>query len=234
MMALEVQKFILSNGNRTKLADYIGRLRQINKTTVIDIGPSLNFWSKDIIDAYVDCTKIQFDAPKKEFIFDITDYDSWKPLEDYVEKNGKFGFSICSHTLEDITDPRMVAKKLSKIAKGGFVSFPSKYFEFTKNLDEYQTAVGSYRGYIHHKWIFTFQEGKLYALPKANFTEIDYFNKYSNPRSDIFDLSFIWKDNLEINYLDIPSSPMDLFEKYKYILEDDDCDAFVRANKPKL
>lgn len=234
MIALTVSKFLLTDGNRDKLARYIARLRELHNTTVIDIGPSLNFWSKDVIDAYVDCRKVDFGAPKKEFIFDITDYDNWKPLEDYVEQHGKFDFSICSHTLEDITDPKMVAKKLSKIAKGGFVSFPSKYYEFTKNLDSFQTEVGSYRGYIHHKWIYTFQHGKLYALPKSNFTEIDYFNKFSKPDPSIFDLSFIWEGNLEINYLDVPSSPMDLFEKYKTILEDDDCDAFVRANKPNL
>ena len=59
-------------------------------------------------------------------------YDTWEPIFDYVDKNGKFDFSICSHTLEDLNAPKQVMINLQKISNAGLIAFPSKYMEMKK------------------------------------------------------------------------------------------------------
>lgn len=189
----------LSDGNRTEIINFIKEMKKKNNTyTIIDIGGSANGWSSDIIDALVDI--IEPNDNNNKYIYfkmDITDYDNYKEILDYVEKNGKFDFSICTHTLEDITNPVFVSKYISKISKEGYISFPSKYRELCR-------FEGNYRGYIHHRYIFSYEknENKIIAFPKINYIENEKkFDIIGDMNINKYDLSFYWKDSIEIEYI---------------------------------
>ena len=132
----------------------------------------------------------------KQFNFDITNPDLWIDVLKFVEENGKFDFAICTHTLEDIMNPGFVSNQISKIAKEGYIAVPSKFRELSRNID------GPYRGYIHHRYIFNIENEVFVAYPKINLIEFDSdFDRIANMDENFFDLSFYWKEEIPICYV---------------------------------
>src|SRR5579871_3550100 len=120
----------LTNGSRAQLALYIAGRKKSSKFTVVDVGGSDVGWSKGLIDAMVDINcETNLNGNVKTFAVNINIDRDWKLVEDYVNKNDKFDFSICTHTLEDVHNPQLVCEKLSKISKMGYIAVPSKYVE---------------------------------------------------------------------------------------------------------
>jgi hypothetical protein len=189
----------ISNANRDELLDFIKVNKRKGKFSVIDVGGSVYGWSASVVDAIVDFNKPveNYNKNIKFFKCDITHPDSWKPILDFVAENGKFEFSICSHTLEDIMNPGYVCEQLSKIAKAGYIAVPSKY----KELSKYAEGM-PYRGYIHHRWIFTIINNEFVGFPKINFIEyFEEFDKISDNSSLRSDLSFYWQDKIVVKYI---------------------------------
>ena len=131
---------------------------------VVDVGGFGSIWSGGIVDAIVDINKV----PEKyiQFNGNICEGDVWESVMEYVDKNGKFDFSICTHTLEDIAAPKFVCSWLKKISVAGFIAMPSKYAELSR-------GEGMYRGLIHHRWIFNHENDKVVAYPKLPFLEYE-------------------------------------------------------------
>lgn len=189
----------LSNGDRTELINILKQRKQNNNIyKIIDIGGSATGWSSEIIDALIDINEPTYDTNKYiYFKMDITNPDDYKSILNYVRLNGKFDFSICSHTLEDIINPVYVSKLISDISKEGFIAFPSKYRELCR-------FEGNYRGYIHHRYIFSYYKNinKIFAFPKINYIENDLkFDTIADYDINKFDLSFYWIDKIEIEYI---------------------------------
>ena len=114
------------DGTRHKVKDIIRN----NNYTSIDIGAAANFWSypecKTVADA------VQVNKPDiTQFKINLEGTSNYVELLNYVEKNKKFDFSICSHTLEDIFNPIDLINLLQKISTKGFIAIPSKFDEFT-------------------------------------------------------------------------------------------------------
>ena len=187
----------VNNGNRSSLINYINRQKNNGKYTVIDIGGSMGGWSMPYIDAIVDFNSLASESPKiKFFQYDITDPEQWTQILEYVKDHGKFDFCICTHTLEDIMNPGFVCKQICKIAKEGYIAVPSKYRELSRNLDN---PTYNYRGYIHHRWIFTIHQktSGIVAFPKINYLDSNpVFDNIADPSNDICDLNFFWKDQI--------------------------------------
>jgi len=185
-----------SDGNRNDVIQYILNQKNLGKFTVIYIGCSLSGWSYNYCDAIVDFNDLSInDINIKHFKCDITHPDSYSDILEYINKNGKFDFCICSHTLEDIINPIFVCEQICKISKEGYIAFPSKFRELSR-------FEGNYRGYIHHRWIFTVNTSIIIAYPKINFLENNYiFDRIANLNDNIKDLSFFWKDSIEIKYI---------------------------------
>ena len=167
------------------------------KFTVVDIGGSVNGWSTPYIDALVD-----FNAPDNlpnyitHYQCDITHPDSWKKILEDVNKNEKFDFCICTHTLEDIMNPGFVCEQMSKISRAGYIAVPSKHRELSRF--EYSC----YRGYIHHRWIFTIHDNKCIGFPKINYIDsVNTFDAVADISPSKYDLSFYWKGEIKIHYL---------------------------------
>jgi len=187
----------ISNGNRYDVIQYILKKKALGKFTVIDIGGVFNGWSASYIDAIIDfnCKYIEnSDNNIKLFNFDITDPNKYSEIDDYISQNGKFDFAICTHVLEDIMNPVFVCEQMIKIAKEGYIAFPSKYRELYR-------FEGQYRGYIHHRWIFDIKNDSIIAYPKINYIENYIFDRIANISNDVQDLSFFWKDTIEMTYL---------------------------------
>ena len=188
--------FKISDGERSDVIDYIKYRKSLGKFTVIDFGGSANNWCSSFCDAIVDFNTAQgLHENTRFFNMDITHPDSYSDLEDYVNKNGKFDFSICSHTLEDIMNPGFVIEKICKLSNEGYIAVPSKYREMSR-------FEGRYRGYIHHRWIFDNHDGVFTGYPKINYIERqDNFDSIADLSANKNDLSFYWKDSIDFKYV---------------------------------
>lgn len=194
----------ISNGNRDDVISYILANKSVFRFTVIDVGGSLSGWSSKVIDALIDLNDCvnTIDNNVTHFKCDITHPDSWKDVLAYVDAHGKFDFCICTHTLEDIMNPVYVSEQLAKIAKSGYIAFPSKHRELARF-----ERMPIYRGYMHHRYIFDMSGDTCVAYPKLNFIEhLPDFDVIASLDIDKMDLSFYWKDTVDMvhvnnNYL---------------------------------
>ena len=192
--------FKLSNGNRDHVIEYIKAARMNDPSfTVVDVGGSMNSWAAQYVDSivdFVDCPNA--DSKIRHFKCDITDPDSWHEIMKHVDSNGKFDFCICTHTLEDIMNPEFVSRQIAKIAKSGYIAVPSKHRE----LARFENGRNTYRGYIHHRWIFDIIDNVFVGFPKINYIDSnDAFDRIANVSEHISDLSFFWKDTIDIRYV---------------------------------
>jgi hypothetical protein len=192
-----------SNGDRNNIVSYLKNMKETNPDyKIIDVGGTYEGWSWSLLDAIVDINECK-DKSIKQFQFNICDHDSWGELLEYVDKNGKFDFVICSHTLEDISNPLLVTQQLTKIAKAGYIAIPSKFIELSKNLKDINFEIlvsdNRFRGYMHHRWIFQIEDGEFVGYPKLPFLEADtFFDGIAKLDLNIRDLSFIWTDKIEL------------------------------------
>jgi len=185
----------ISNGDRSDLIHYINSCRKVNPNyKVVDVGGAHGGWSAPYVNAIVDFNDITLQSSIKHFKCDITNPNDYNELMTHIEQNGKFDFCICTHTLEDIMNPLFVCEQIEKISKEGYIAFPSKYRELAR-------IEGYYRGYIHHRWIFVPKDDYILSFPKINFIEHPIFDKVANSDNNVCDLSFYWKDNIKIKYV---------------------------------
>jgi hypothetical protein len=157
----------------------------------------------------------------KIFRININSPYDWQMVDEYINSNGKFDFSICSHTLEDISNPSYVMTKLAEISCAGFIAVPSKYVEMSR----FETLGYKYRGYIHHRWVFSIRDSKFIGYPKIPFLEQDpAFDSIASTAAAVRDLSFMWKESIpfEIVNNDYLGPNVDaVIGYYKQLLHDD-------------
>jgi len=153
------------NGSVKNLIGDVKKLISDNNYKTIDIGASLQFWSYPECKFVADIVKIEQEGVKF-FDFNIQNKNTWTELLNYVEEHGKFDYSICSHTLEDVITPTDLLELLPKISKKGYIAIPSKYNEFMFLWDN------KYRGNAHHKQIIDVKDDMIYIYPKYPFIEV--------------------------------------------------------------
>jgi hypothetical protein len=192
--------FLISDGDRKDVINFIIEQKNKNNFTVVDVGGAISGWSSSVIDALVDFNEYVDNNSLniKHFKCDITHPDSWHDILKYVEKNGKFDFCICTHTLEDIMNPVFVCEQIAKISKAGYIAVPSKYCE----LSRFENGYNSYRGYIHHRYIFDIVDTIFMGYPKINYIDSNsVFHKITDLDKNRKDLSFYWIDSVDIKYI---------------------------------
>lgn len=194
---------------RTFVDSYIDELKDNNSNlTVIDVGGGLNSWCKHtthVVDIFV------LSGSKEEFIkthpdrhffdFDINQRDNWSEVLDFVAKNGKFDYCICTHTLEDIYNPALVCDMLQKIARRGFVSVPSKYAEYLRFEKWY--GMQGYRGFYHHKWIYSIKDNIFRGFEKNNYWEYANDPRLERPVGHFTEIGFMWEDSFEYKFYNL-------------------------------
>lgn len=177
--------------NHGNFQNHVKNIIKENKYSSIDIGASARFWS------YPECKVIADTYPVSEkdiiyFNINIENISTWKPVLDYVETNGKFDFSICSHTMEDVFNPIDLSNILSKISHRGYIAVPSKFDEFSKLYNN------KYRGNAHHKQFFDIINNKLIIFPKFSWIETDERSNKILEHYIANELTFFWEDSIPI------------------------------------
>lgn len=158
---------------------------------IIDIGGA-NSFAHGMLDAIIDIREPQASA-KHKFIGNIDRPEIWEKVKAHVKKHGKWDYAICTHTLEDIHNPVYAAEQIEQIATAGLIVEPSKFREFSR-------FSGSFRGYIHHYWIFEVINGVFTALPKINFIEDSVFDAIN--RQPFFEELIIeWEGSIDLKML---------------------------------
>jgi hypothetical protein len=212
----------IGDGNRDDIITYLQHKRSTSNSTftVIDIGGSVNSWSVSVADAYVDINYPEATSPGLRFFrIDITDPSTWHPILDFVKIHGKFSFSICSHTLEDIANPVLTIRLLEAVSNAGYIAFPSKYRELSYAESQ------KYRGHIHHRWIFSVYDDTLLMFPKLGFLENNAVSdKIACIDPRIQDFNFLWSRQISYKIINEgylgPSIPA-VMGYYEQLLADD-------------
>lgn len=212
----------VSTWDRTDILAFLRNKRQEGSFRCIDVGGTASGWSAEVIDAICD---INTPTTKsiRHFQMDITNPDDWTQVDAYVKEHGKFDFSICTHTLEDISNPKYVLKKLADISKEGYIAVPSKYIE----LARFEDSRYPYRGYIHHRWIFSIRDNRFVGYPKIPYLEQDsFFDSIASTKETKKDLSFYWKDSIPFSIInnDYLGPSGDAIVTYYRTLKKDDLD----------
>lgn len=161
-----------------------------NNYRSVDVGGSCDQWSYPECDTVIDLLCVRPNTSKL-FKLNLESDSSLSTFLPYIEDHGKFDFSICSHTLEDLFDPTRLIKFLTTISKAGFIAVPSKYNEF-KYLYGH-----AYRGNAHHKQFFDVKDNKLVIYPKLSFIETDARSNELLADQLGDELNVYWKDDID-------------------------------------
>ena len=171
--------------------DFVKSYIQEKGYKTIDVGASAMYWSYPECKFVADSLVISKEGTTF-FNINLENKNTWNELLSYVEKNGKFDFSICSHTLEDVFNPLELINLLKLISVSGFVAIPSKYDEFSFL---YQNT---YRGNAHHKQFFDVVDGTLVVYPKFSWTERDERSDEILKYNKGNELSLFWENDIPV------------------------------------
>ncbi len=146
--------------------------------------------------------------------------------EKFPFKDNEFDFVFCSHTLEDLYDPRNAISEMGRVAKKGLFLTPTRgsEMEYTRfDVTDWLTGGNRLPGRAHHYWLFEIK-GKKYVMTPKHYPllyspEFQY-TKWNGP----YELEYFWtgKPNFEI------FSPLNFREMIK------DYRDFVNRNKKLL
>lgn len=171
----------------TNINDRAEILNRIKGLKIIDIGGGTSF-ADGYLDAIVDFNETTAKA-NRYFKGDINNPDVWDRVKKAMTE--KYDYAICTHTLEDISNPFYVCSQIEKIAKAGFIAVPSKYIELSR-LGNF------YRGFIHHRWIFDIVDGRFTGFPKLNLIEHERFDKVNGIETE---LQIFWEGKIGLEII---------------------------------
>lgn len=174
---------------REKLRDDIKKTILDKKINAIDVGASIYYWSYPECRFSVDIFPINKDN-NTHFTVNLENPETYKSVLDYVAQYGKFDFSICSHTLEDVFNPIDVIKFLQQISNEGFIAVPSKYNEFTNLYNNL------WMGNAHHKQILDVIDDTIVIFPKYPFIEKLDRSKELLKYNKGVELAIFWKNEI--------------------------------------
>ena len=199
--------------DRKEILNYLKNSKENNpKFSLIDIGSYGNPWCIDYITATLDINECNHG--EINFKGNMSSHYIWNEILEYVNKNGKFDFCVCTHTLEDISNPKLVCDMMEKISNGGFIAIPSKYAECHRSY----SCEGPIRGAMHHRWIYNIENNNFIGYPKLSFTEYlecceQLGQNYSDEKGE---LSFFWKDSVNFNIVNNDFFPSSYFMRAVY------------------
>lgn len=197
---------------------------------VLEVGPGATpFWRSDIFLEKIFGTENELVAQsghvgllKTEKMVHYYSGDRF-PFEDK-----EFDYVICSHVLEHVADVDIFIKEIQRVAKRGYLEFPTIYYDYVYNFPE------------HTQFLF-FKENIIYWMPKSrsslnDFADVQRFFHKScsqhnygliNENKDYFFQGFEWDSIIktekvnEIKILTYLDSELDFELKVKSEVSND-------------
>ena len=235
------------HGRNDEINEYIVRTKLDHTKNgtdfkVLDVGGSSNPWCK-AVDYILDVNPPPRVRRSKKTGWiqssGLSDPDGWHSVAVHVNAHGHFDFCICTHTLEDLANPIFAVKMLSRFCKGGFIATPSKYEELGRGR-EGKARTSKWRGYYHHRWMFSIVDGVWRGFPKTNILEYDdYFDTITNSTlmTTFPELSFMWQGSIALRAVNndwLGPHRSVMLNTYKGNLTDDDGDKWLRCQHKEL
>jgi FkbM family methyltransferase len=204
-----------ANADRTPVLEFLKEQKAACPDfSVLDIGAAVKPWAAEVLSATFDMNECST-API-HFLGNLNKHSDWAPILQHVSRHGKFSYSICTHTLEDLANPSLALEMLPLVSEAGFIACPSKYLELIR-------PEGPWRGFIHHRWIFCLKDGEVVLVPKIPLIEYLAFDneKSWGQNPDVREVQIIWRKGLRFtvingDYLG-PTSP-EVINMYASIL----------------
>lgn len=141
-------------------------------------------------------------------------------------KDKSFDVVLCTHTLEDLTDPYLAISEMSRVGKRGYIATPHRGQDMVfDHLQITEWNIGPVRqpGLAHHKWLFELRNKQMYIVPKNYpilYSRDFQFVKWNGP--DEFRYFWQGKIDFQIYY---PLSHHKLIKEYN---------SFVQKNRSKF
>ncbi len=179
--------------------ELIKRFKLTSKLKILDVGGSLKQHDEVPIHTLADFTKPEeapyFPSKLKAKHFVKVDFTKDKlPFKDK-----EFDFCLCTHTLEDLSNPSLVIKEMSRVAKRGYIATPSmgSDMEFTHyNVTDWLTGARRLPGQPHHKWFFINDNNIMRIIPKDYpllYTSEFHIVKWSGDK----EFQFPWENTIQ-------------------------------------
>jgi len=206
--------------------EIVSRFKLNSKDKIVDIGGSMRQHNNFNIDTLVDIIRPEEapygPSPLRAKNFVKCDFTKQKlPFAD-----NQFDFCLCTHTIEDLSNPFLLLNEMSRIAKHGYITTPSMGKDMVfSHLDYTNWLTGARRvpGDGHHKWFVISQKDGITLIPKnypvlysSHFNFVDW--------SGDPEMQYYWEKQInykEINDLNIHKL-IDFYQNY------------VNKNKKKL
>ncbi|MCH2232320.1 MAG: class I SAM-dependent methyltransferase [Crocinitomicaceae bacterium] len=117
-------------------------------------------------------------------------------------KDNEFDYVICSHVLEHVPDPIAFCKELQRVAKKGYIEFPTAYYDYLYNIEEHLNLIK-----IKEDKIFFCKKSDSVIARLSMFT--DFFRqsqhlgyRFQTEMNHAWHQGYEWFDHIEINEVD--------------------------------
>ena len=110
----------------------------------------------------------------------------------------EFDFIYCRHVLEDMYNPVLLLKEMSRVGKSGYIETPSPIAELSRGVDG---GSPPYRGYHHHRWVLWVHQGEFRFTTKYPFAEYLTFEEerslsWLRQGPKYWNTYYLWKDKI--------------------------------------
>jgi hypothetical protein len=141
---------------RDQILGLLSKVSKERELRILDAGGGIQSWLGELVTHIIDINPQNLSSKIDVVVGDLNDETSWSQFGE-----NQFDFVSCTHTLEDIRDPKFVLRQISRVGRSGFVAIPNRISEF-RNIE-----TKAYLGYAHHRWIFHLgTSDKLQAVAK--------------------------------------------------------------------
>ena len=185
---------------------FANRIKSIKPTDkVLEIGPGATpyFRSDVFLELHYENEKERIAQSGHVGILEtektIVYYDGTKfPFSDK-----EFDYVICSHVLEHVPDADFFLKELQRVAKKGYLEFPTVYYDYLYNFPEHQLFLLEKDGIIN--WMTKEESGLMKYAPIQSFfyrtCELGYYDTIDNFKEYFFQ-GFEWFETIKSIHVD--------------------------------
>jgi len=118
-------------------------------------------------------------------------------------KDKEFDFVYCRHVVEDMYNPFLLCREMSRVAKAGYLETPSPIAEMCRGIDD---GSPKWRGYCHHRY-FVWVEGSIlryltkYPLVEhLNLSQEKTIVELMRQGPAYWNSYYLWENEIELEY----------------------------------